>query len=192
MAKQQAAAPSDRTLYGLLLALRAGDEAAWGPLYDYLAERGNGAAEEVRRRDELTREVRFDAAWDHRDRPGSGQHGVEAWFFVRGREGAVTLCVYTGWALSLGAKATFPRDPPIAHEPIAAAFTRHSPVPLGQDDDTHEACEALGSRACWFESRSYSQADELFRLLVREGSDGLWREMEAHYREAFRATGEGE
>ena len=75
--------------------------------------------------------------------------------------------------------------------PMAADLGYHSPVPMydGQSP-LLETCEYLDGKPCYYDG-STLYADKIFNeVFLPEGSDGLWKRMEAEYAKRFEAPDE--
>ena len=47
-----------------------------------------------------------------------------------------------------------------------------------------ESCEYLDGKPCYYD-RSGLNAESIYEVLLNEGSDGVWRELEKYYNELF-------
>lgn len=142
----------------------------------------------------MDRITRFRAAVDYGEK--GGKHGVELAFVLRGNAGAVQFVVFTNWMLPapgarpgsiLGATIGDPSIPASLLRPMPADLGYHSRKPLfeGQAAATpDQPCEWLGSSVCYYDGSSL-QADPVFDVLLREGDDGVWRELAKYYAETF-------
>ena len=136
--------------------------------------------------DVLRREVSMTPAFDKRDPNPSknyGIHGVDLRMYVIGARGAVQFVLYTDWHLphvdeELRAKGSL-------IGPTPADLGYHSPIPTyeGQENYAHDDCHLLGCR-CYYDGSGLN-AERIFDVLRSEGSDGVWRELEAYYDEAL-------
>lgn len=129
----------------------------------------------------LEREVVFNPAFDKRNsdpRKNYGIHGVDMRMYVKGPRGAVQFVLYTGWMLP------HVRSETGNSEPLPADLGYHSPIPLYEDQFGQESCSALGGARCYYDGSSLN-ADRIFDVLLNEGSDGVWRELEAYYDEVL-------
>lgn len=145
---------------------------------------------------ELERIVEFDPAFDRRE-PGphdQGVHGVEMRFVLKGEAGAITFVVFTNWMLphvqqeqgqKIRVSETYTKlfiDPP---QPLAIVY--HSPTPRRENDVIIEDhCRYLNDKPCYSEVipngwRQMETAAELWNILLIDGSEGVWRELERYY-----------
>ena len=132
--------------------------------------------------DDLIREVRLIPAFDHTDKPGGGRHGVELLFLLTGNRGVVEMCVFTGWGLKPIKGSRIPSDV-MTHHPCPARMNFHSPVLLSDANAIKEdACGLLEGCPCWCLTTFHEEHDRMFQVLLLEGSEGVWREMEKFYR----------
>lgn len=146
-------------------------------------------------RDDLKREIVFTPAFDKRsDDPHKnyGIHGVTMTWYVRGPKGAVQFVVYTSWHLPhvtaemerKAAAGVSAYQGSLLWKPMAADLGYHSPVPMyeGQTILTGD-CEILGG-PCYYDGSSLN-ADRVFEVLLREGGDKVWEQLEDYYEETF-------
>mgnify|MGYP001423315064 CR=1 FL=1 len=134
----------------------------------------------------LERRVEFSPAFDKRHvdpRKNYGVHGVDLRMYLIGPEGAVQFVLYTDWHLphvdaELRAKGS-------RIQPTPADLGYHSRVPQYEDQASRDDCHLLGG-PCYYDG-SCLNAERIYDVLLREGSDGVWRELEAYYREIFPA-----
>lgn len=141
--------------------------------------------------DALRREVKFFPAFDKRNPSPSknyGIHGVDLRMYVIGERGAVQFVLYTQWMLphvraELDAKPG--RDRWLYH-PMPADLGYHSPIPTyeGQEYYGRDDCHLLSGHRCYYDGSGLN-AERIFDVLLREGSDGVWRELETYYDEAL-------
>lgn len=135
--------------------------------------------------------VRLHPAYDKRDpdpHKDYGIHGVDLLFVLKGPVAAMQFMVYTGWHLphvqaELDAKVfdgtrRFPLD---SHHPMPADVGYHALVPQyeGQKSMLSE-CDWLDGKPCYYDD-STLMARDLFDVLLREGDEGVWRELEKRY-----------
>lgn len=141
-----------------------------------------------RRKNRLERRVEFEAAFDKRHpdpRKSYGIHGVTLRMYVIGKRGAVQFVVFTNWHLPHVQKEMDARGDHLLCHPMPADLGYHSPVP---QYDGHESCrddcELLGGRPCYYDGSGLN-AKRIYHVLLSEGGDGVWRELEAYYHELF-------
>jgi hypothetical protein len=145
--------------------------------------------------EQMERIVEMAPAFDKRDPNPSknyGIHGVDLRMVLKGPKGAIQFLIYTGWHLphvqqELNRRLVQECDRCAVecHGPMAADVGYHSPAPqyngqtVVQDD-----CPYLDNKPCYYDG-SGLQAEEVFVILLNEGSEGVWRELERRYQELF-------
>lgn len=139
--------------------------------------------------------VEFYPAFDKRNPDPSknyGIHGVDLKMVLKGDKGAVQFVLYTNWQLphvqrELNRKAIGEDEVYIEAilNPMPADLGYHGPVPLyeGQNICT-KSCEYLDGKPCYY-GGSGLNAKRIYEVLLNEGSDGVWRELEEYYKELF-------
>lgn len=133
----------------------------------------------------MERIIKFLPAWDKRNDPKGnfGINGVNLCMYLKGELGAVDFIVFTGWNLPEVEKELEDRHIPNynQYKPLPADLGYHSPIPM-EDGDTIscESCELLDGKSCYGDG-SGLQADRIFDILVKQGSDGVWEELEKYY-----------
>ena len=130
--------------------------------------------------------ITFSPALDKRNtdpKKNYGIHGVDLRFVLKGDEGAIQFVLYTGWHL-----------PHVAHElkqrgsemlaPMPADLGYHSPHPMYEGQTSMGPCEYLNGHDCYYDGSSLN-AEGVFELLLEEGSDRVWKELEEEYERRF-------
>lgn len=122
-----------------------------------------------------------------------GIHGVELRMVLKGPIGATQFVVYTNWQLP-HVQAELDAKPLgqfryILHKPLAADIGYHSPHPQ-YEDQTAMPCDVLGG-LCYYDGSSL-QAEEIFEVLLREGSYGVWRELWKRWFDLFGGMAEAQ
>lgn len=141
------------------------------------------------------RRVDFHAAFDKRDpnpNKNYGIHGVDMRMYLIGEHGAVQFVLYTNWHLphvraELDARPSSERW---MDHPMPADLGYHSKVPMCDGDQPHPNCELLGGCDCYYDGSGLN-AERIYDVLLREGSDGVWRELEAYYADVFGSAARG-
>lgn len=138
------------------------------------------------------REIVFRPAWDKRSndpKKNYGIHGVEMLWLLKGPNGVIQWLVYTNWHLDhvereLDGKSSG-RFPHLSCHPQPADLGYHSPVKMydGQEVMT-QSCEHLGGKPCYYDGSGLN-AVPIFTLLKEQGSEAVWRELEAYYFSTF-------
>lgn len=140
---------------------------------------------------EFERLIEMLPAYDKRDpdpRKNYGVHGVTLTMTVRANHRAVQFTLYTKWYLShvqAQFDANLPdRNPLLFHKPLPAGVEYHSPEPLYEGHESYgNDCRYTGG-ICYHDGSSLA-ADDVFRVLLERGSDGVWEELERRWREKF-------
>jgi hypothetical protein len=137
---------------------------------------------------DLIREVVVRPAFDKRDpdpHKNYGVHGAEIAFYLKGGHGAVQFVIYTNWMLpetqaETDARPPSGRFPYLFHKPVPADIGYHSHVPRYQDQTLMDGdCHVIGG-PCYYDGSSL-QAEKVFEIMLRGGTDALWTEMERRY-----------
>jgi len=148
----------------------------------------------------MERIIKFNPAWDKRDPDPSknyGIHGVELAMILKGDQGAVQFVVYTNWHLphvkeELDEKLLKGAGQGnlnnylfcIIH-PLPADLGYHSPIPTYEGQSIiSDSCEYLNGNPCYYDG-SGLEAERIYEILLNEGSDGVWRELEDYYKTIF-------
>lgn len=144
----------------------------------------------------MERLIQFQPAWDKRSKqPGEkdyGIHGVNLRMVLKGPLGAVQFVLFTNWHLPHVQAELQQRpydaiagDPHWMERPIPADLGYHSPVPRYDGQDIIDnACECLDGRPCYYDGSGLN-AERIYDVLRTEGDAGVWRELEAYYRQVF-------
>jgi hypothetical protein len=136
--------------------------------------------------------VEMTPAFDRRNSDPSknyGIHGVELRMVLKGERGATQFLLYTNWQLPHVTREFDERKPfrsefpHLMCHPLPADLGYHSPVPLYQGQEKMSACEYVEG-GCYYDGSS-TNAERIYNVLLREGSAGVWRELEAYYNETF-------
>ena len=147
---------------------------------------------------ELERKIEFlRPAWDHILHPdpktgkNRGRGSVEMRFILRDENVAVTWGIITGWNLPETDEALreiVRHDHPdrCPHHSMGTAVCTHV---ASKNRDYHQdepiPCDALPGedRTCYGDC-GFLAGDELFKKLVRDGEEAVWKEMEAWHADA--------
>ena len=102
---------------------------------------------------------------------------------LKGDKGAVQFVLYTNWQLPHVAeefsKRGYNREP----MPVDVGYHSLSPLYEGQEICNH-TCEYLNGKPCYYDG-SGLQAERVYEILLKEGSEGVWKELESRYNELF-------
>lgn len=138
----------------------------------------------------MKRIVEFDPAYDERNNPKGnyGIHGVSLRMILKGDKGAVQFVLYTDWHLphvqdELIKKAANGNTKMI-FKPIPADLGYHSYKPMYENQYKTENCQYLDGHECYY-GGSGLNAYRIYDILLKEGSEGVWRELEEYYNSIF-------
>jgi len=133
------------------------------------------------------REIIFDPAYDERNAESGknyGIHGVNLRFYLTGPKGAVQFVLHTNWHLPHVEKELDSRLdikwPHLYCHPLPVDLGYHSPKRRykGQTLLTKD-CPLLKGK-CYYDGSSLN-AEPVYKRLLQEGSDGVWKELEKYY-----------
>jgi hypothetical protein len=125
--------------------------------------------------------VTFTPAFDRRDPNPSknyGIHGVELRMILKGPLGAVQFVLYTSWQLPEVTKE-FEALGKGSFDPLPADLGYHWRTPRHEDQQKRE-CHLLDGSYCYYDGSGLA-ANRIWEVLLREGCDGVWRELEKYY-----------
>ena len=144
--------------------------------------------------EEFEKIIKFTPAYDKRSKDPKkdfGIHGVELQMFLKGSKGVIHFIVYTNWHLphvqeEINAKLCSFYFPYLFHLPHPADIGYHSPIPMyeGQESITPKY-EFLNGKPCYYDGYDL-QAEAVFKILLKEGSNGVWEELERRYHSIFK------
>jgi hypothetical protein len=109
---------------------------------------------------------------------------------LKGEKGAVQFVAYTDWyqphvQQELAEKGERRYSSPLGIKPMGADVGYHSPHPMYEGDEPlTESCEYLDGRPCYYDG-SGTKAQAFVTVLLKEGSDGIWKALEREYRRLF-------
>jgi len=129
----------------------------------------------------LTRTIKIRPAYDKRVE-GCGIHGADMVFTLGNEQGYVTWTLFTGWHLPQTREGGTIKRYPFEYwrSPQPANFDYHSPKRL-HEWETPLNCHLLGT--CYSDGTSCTE--DLFKILIAKGTDGLWAELEARWAVLF-------
>jgi hypothetical protein len=116
-----------------------------------------------------------------------GVGGCDVRMVLKGPLGAVQFVVYTDWLPPhvQEERMVGHRQSVIGLQPMGVDVGYHSPTPQCEGQTNLGPCEYLDGRECYYDG-SGLRADEWVRtILLREGSDGIWRALECEYKSLF-------
>lgn len=134
------------------------------------------------------RDVEVTPAFDRRDPVPSknyGIHGAEIRFVLRGPAGAVQFLLYTNWMLPHVEKELDVKygTHSLCH-PLPADLGYHSPRPMYEGQESQPDCPYLDGKPCYYDGSGLN-ARRVYDVMVAQGGDALWRELEAYYAATF-------
>jgi hypothetical protein len=144
----------------------------------------------------MERIIKFNPAFDERNenpRKNYGIHGVDLRMILKGEHGAVQFVLYTNWHLPHVQKEIDERIKSNIKVPYILDVSRPLPADKGYHSKTQmyegqeivtNSCEYCDGQSCYYDG-SGSEAEELFEILLREGSEGVWEELERYYNSLF-------
>lgn len=136
--------------------------------------------------EEFRREIRFDAAYG--ERPKYGQHCVNIRWYLHGPKGVIQFVIYTGWYKGCIPTPTDWRfmqvDKAGIGEPMPADLGYHSLVPRYKGQDPMKPCLLLPQGYCYYDGSSLN-AYRVFSIMVHEGDEAVWQELERYYHSTF-------
>ena len=150
--------------------------------------------------------IKFYPAFDKRNpdpHKNYGIHGVDLRMILKGNKGAVQFVLYTNWMLPHVTKEMDIRilkearqgtlsdiSLQCAYHPQPADLGYHSPVPIYEGQNVcSESCEYLDGKPCYYDGSGLN-AESIYEVLLKEGSDGVWRELEDFYKNVFGSDAE--
>jgi hypothetical protein len=145
---------------------------------------------------DLTREIRFQAAYDRRStdpKKNYGIHGVTMTWYVKGPEGAVQFQVFTNWQVPKVRAEQEERERAgnpwplccVAPMPSDLGYHSHTPRYEGQSPMS-DTCEITGG-TCYYDGSTLN-AEPIFDILTLEGEEACWKAIENYYRSTFNET----
>lgn len=125
----------------------------------------------------------------HTDRAkDEGMHGAEFMFILRGEKGSITFRCYTDWLPLITQESLMEgsrRSGVVGVQPVPQDMVIHSPTPLSYGQlIARKDCPYTATGVCYSDTSS-KIAHYLRDLLLLEGSEGVWRELQVRYRAAF-------
>lgn len=143
----------------------------------------------------MKKEITFEPAYDKRHtdpKKNYGIHGVNLRFVLSGGCGAVQFVLYTNWQLphvqeEFDHKPVASRYPHLSCHPMPADLGYHSPVPQYEGQSSMGSdCEYVEGD-CYYDGSSLN-AQPVYETLLKEGHEGVWRELEEYYNQTFMAS----
>ncbi len=129
--------------------------------------------------------IKIGPAFDERHKD-KGIGACKMFMVLKGRQGAVTLLVNTGWFLPCTREwkeMWIERTGLDTWEPSGLCVSYCSPVKLYDWQEARENCDWLGC-ACYGDT-GYTMADDVFPLLLTKGSDAVFEWLKNYYHSVF-------
>ena len=130
--------------------------------------------------------IEFHPAYDKRHsdpKKNYGIHGVDIRFLYGDKEvGYVQFLLYTNWMLPSCRKRWDEYTQAMTLLPIPADLGYHSRVPQYESQTPMNKCNLIDP--CYYDGSSLN-AEPIFEVLVAEGHEGVWRELEKYYNQTF-------
>lgn len=98
--------------------------------------------------------------------------GFEIKFYLKGEKGIIQFCIATGWDEECGMNKE--------SKCYAYDVGCHSPTPLYDDQKSMPENSCPFYNPCYYDGSSM-YAKDVFRILIKYGHDGVWRELEKTY-----------
>jgi len=117
-----------------------------------------------------------------------GVHGLELRMILKGDKGAVQFVLYTNWFLELANREARGFNNQIM-PPIPADLGFHSKKPMYEGQEVMDLeCEYTNG-LCYYDGSGLA-ADAVFAILLKEGSDGVWKYLHRYYQSIFNKESE--
>lgn len=137
----------------------------------------------------MKRTIEFLPAYDKRDtnpRKNYGIHGVDMRWYLEGEKGTVQFVVYTNWhlphvqeELDEGRHSNH-----ISCHPLPADLGYHAKEPHYEGQIKMDECQFIEG-GCYYDGSGLN-AEWVFKLLVKEGHEAVWKHMEEYYNSVFK------
>jgi len=151
------------------------------------------------KKEKFIKEVIILPAFDRRNPDPTknyGIHGCDMRFVLKGKKGAVQFVLFTNWQLPHVTEESVTRtlknqnnldkyDIKCHFLPSPADLGYHSLKPMYTDQSRRESCEYLDGKPCYYDG-SGLDAEPVYEILLREGSDGVWKKLEDYYNATFK------
>jgi hypothetical protein len=111
---------------------------------------------------------------------------------LKGPKGAVQFVLYTSWHLPHVTKELLEKRPMDVTQircsflPLPADLGYHSPTRMYDGQIKNENCQYLDGADCYYDGSGLN-AERVYEILLKEGSEGVWRELENYYNDTFSA-----
>lgn len=124
---------------------------------------------------------------DGTDKTNYGIGSVQIRFVLKGPKGAIQFLVGTDWYPPHVQQATFDnprawRNTYFQIRPDGWDVGYHSLTPMYDGQNTvSDSCEYLDGKPCYYDGSSLRADTWVKEILLKEGSDGVWKAMEKEY-----------
>lgn len=117
-----------------------------------------------------------------------GIHGVNLRMILKGPLGATQFLLFTNWQLPHVTEESLAREIHRGERiglkcsflPMPADLGYHWLTPRYEGQETMGPCEYCDGKPCFYDGSGLN-AEGVFEILLREGSDGVWKKLEAYY-----------
>jgi hypothetical protein len=150
----------------------------------------------------VSRKVIIIPAYDKRDPDPKKSYGIGSAtlvFGLDGSDGCVRFQITTGWHLPHNQEEITHRFRKEQNNisnyfynpflPYPSDLSYHSRKQIYSGDFHDDHCEWLNGEPCWFMGSS-TNAQRIFDIMVREGDEAMWKELEKFYDKTFRVVKE--
>lgn len=136
----------------------------------------------------MKKEIVVTPAFDKRHRDphkNYGIHGAELRFVLKGDKGAITFTIFTHWHLphvdkELRDQYRHSSEHDFMFQPDGADISYHSYIPRYDGHTDSGPCQYLDGKPCYCDGSGLS-ARPICDMLIAEGSDAVWKELERWY-----------
>lgn len=147
----------------------------------------------MKTKNKFKKEVIFHPGFDKRNSDPKKNYGIGAVqirFVLSGEKGAVQFLLFTDWYPANIQKELrgMEYDLSFRLKPFAADLGYHSYTKMYDEQEPQaESCEFLGGKPCYYDG-STSRAEPLVEILINEGSEKVWDELEEYYNDVFESS----
>ncbi len=140
--------------------------------------------------EKLKRIVEFTPAFDKRHSDPDKDYGIGCStlrMVLKGPSGATQFVLMTGWfpeAAIEEQKGTPAYE--VLTRPIPENLGYHSPVPMHRGQPKTDSCDLLEQGYCYYDGSALG-AEKVFKALLEEGDEGVWKILEEEYESVFGA-----
>lgn len=135
----------------------------------------------------MERVIEFRKAYDRKSE-GYGIHSVDMCWYLKGPKGVIQFITYTNWHLphiqEHFDKLQDREFPHLSCHPHAFDIGYHSYKPIYEGQTAVRSDCHLLNAPCYYDGSSL-QAEEVLQLLISQGSEAVWQEMQNRYNEIF-------